>query len=135
MADLARPQAYEIFVRVVLAFLSGCAVSGCSASVATPVTPVGLTCTALNGVVVRLNLDLAGRRFQKEGFPSLPIASVTGRQIVLMRDRTASFALTASINRDTMDYVAVSEDRKSHTKTETRYSCAVGPAFKVATAE
>ena len=100
-----------------------------------PATSRGLTCTALNGAVVRLNLDLAGRTFQKEGFPRLPIASVTGRQIVLMRERTASFAVTASIDRDTMDYIAVSEDRKSHATTETRYSCAVGPAFEATTAE
>jgi hypothetical protein len=122
-------------VRVALAALLGCAASGCSASVAVPAVPVGLTCTAPNGAVVRLNLDLRGRTFQKEGFPRLPIASLSGRQIVLMRDKTATFTVSASIDRATMEYVALSEDRKSHTITETRYSCVAGPAFAVADAE
>jgi hypothetical protein len=119
-------------VRVALAILMGCAAVGCSTSVAGPAAPVGLTCTAPNGAVVRLNLDLAGRTFQKEGFPRLPIASLDGRQIVLMRDKTANFMVSARIDRATMDYVALSEDRKSHTRTETRYSCITGPGFAVA---
>ncbi|MDH7638135.1 hypothetical protein [Sphingomonas oryzagri] len=81
---------------------------------------------------MRLNLDLAGRTFQKEGFPRLPIASLSRRQIVLMRAETAGFTVTASIDRAAMDYVALSEDRKSRARTETRYACAAGPAFEVA---
>lgn len=126
-----RPQADEISLRVPIAALLGCAAFGCSASVSVLTKPEGLTCTALNGAVVRLNLDLGHRTFQKEGFPSLPIADTIGRQIVLMRDVTADSMVSASIDRATMDYVASSNDRKLHAITETHYSCVAGPAFEV----
>lgn len=134
-ATSCRPQADEISLRVPIAALLGCAAFGCSASVDVLAQPEGLTCTALNGAVVRLNLDLAHRTFQKEEFPRLPIADSSGRQIMLMRDMTADFIVSASIDRATMDYVASSIDRKSHVRTETRYPCVAGPAFEVPNAQ
>lgn len=118
-------------MRAILAAIAGCVAGGCSASVAVPAAPAGLTCTAPNGAIVRLNLDLAGRRFQKEGFPSLPIENITARQVVLMHETTSAFIVTAAFDRNAMTYIATSED-KSHTMTETRYACTSGPPFEVA---
>lgn len=119
-------------MRAILAALLGCAVGGCSASGAEPAKPIGLTCTAANGAIVRLNLDVAAHRFQKESFPSLPVESVTDHRVVLMHDTTANLIVTAFIDRDTMSYVAASEERTTHQRSEARYACVVGPAFAVA---
>jgi hypothetical protein len=94
--------------------------------------PIGLTCTAPNGATMRLNLDIGARRFQKEGFPARSIMRVTAKRLVLMREKLTDFTVTASIDRDTMTYIADSEDAKSHAMTETRYACAEGPSFEVA---
>jgi hypothetical protein len=119
-------------LRAIFAALLGCAVGGCSASGAAPGIPVGLTCTAANGAIVRLNLDIAAHRFQKEGFPSLPVESITNHRVDLMHDKTANLIVTAFIDRDTMSYVAASEERTTHQRSEVRYACVVGPAFAVA---
>lgn len=119
-------------LRAILAAILGCAFGGCSASGAAPAKPIGLTCTAANGAIVRLNLDIAARRYQKEGFPSLPIESVTDHRVVLMHDKTATLVVTAFIDRDTMTYVAASEEGLTHQRSEARYACAIGPAFAVA---
>jgi hypothetical protein len=119
-------------LRPFVAALAGCAAYGCSASSAVAPEPIGLTCTAPNGAIVRLNLDLARHLFQKEGFPTLPIGAVTPERVVLMDEATSAFAITAVIERGTMDYTATSEDLKSHERTETRYACVSGPMFDVA---
>lgn len=109
-----------------------CAAAGCSVPVAVHAKPAGLTCQAVNGAIVRLNLDLAARRFQKEGFPSLPIESMTEHRVVLMHEKTTAFLVTAFIDRDAMSYVAESEDLGSHKRTATRYVCSIGAPFQVA---
>lgn len=96
--------------------------------------PTGLTCTAANGAIVRLNLDIAARRFQKEGFPARPVMRVTAKRVILLQEKLTGLTVTASIDRDTMTYIADSEDAKSHAMTETRYACVKGPSFQVADA-
>ncbi|MBA2934507.1 hypothetical protein HZF05_10405 [Sphingomonas sp. CGMCC 1.13654] len=119
-------------MRAILAAILGCVFGGCTASGAALAKPVGLTCTAANGAIVRLNLDIAARRYQKEGFPSVPIESVTDHRVVLMHDKTATLVVTAFLDRDTMTYVAASEEALTHQRSETRYACVIGPAFSVA---
>lgn len=105
------------------------------ASGAVAAGPTGLTCTASNGATVRLNLDIAARRFQKEGFPARPVLRVTAKRVVLIQEKLTGFSVTASIDRETMTYIADSEGAKSHALTETRYACVEGPSFKVADAK
>lgn len=122
----------EMSVRAIFAALVSSTVTGCTASVAiSPPKPTGLTCTAPNGAIVRLNLDLAGHHFQKEGFPSLPFKAMDAHRVVLMRHAATGYVVTASIDRSTMDYVALSEDRRTHARTETRYACVSGAPFEV----
>ena len=114
-----------------LASLLLCTMIAGFASCAVAAGPTGLTCTALNGATVRLNLDIAARRFQKEGFPARPILRVTEKRLILMQEKLTRFTVTASIDRDTLTYIADSEDATSHALTETRYACAEGPSFEV----
>ena len=116
-------------MRPMRAALIGCTLSGCSAGAALPNAPSGLTCTAGNGSVIRLNVDPAAGTFQKERFPVLPIAEVTGRTIVLMRNRTGTISVEASLDRRTLVYTARSEDSRTHMKTRTDYRCAANVPF------
>lgn len=119
------PLAAVLLCMMIAGFTSGAVAAG----------PTGLTCTAPNGATVRLNLDIAARRFQKEGFPARPILRVTEKRLILMQQKLTDFTVTASIERDTMTYIAASEDAKSHALKETRYACSEGPSFEVADAK
>lgn len=109
--------------------LLGCALFACSASAALPDGPTGLTCTARSGAILRLNIDPAGRQFQKEGFPILPMEKFTDQVIVLMRNAAGSLSLEASIDRRILVYTARSEDRATRNTTRTDYQCVAGPPF------
>ena len=129
-----RASSYQIGARVTFAAVLVWTSLNSSTSAAVPNGAAGLTCKAAGGATVRLNLDLAARRFQKEGFPSLPIEALSHRRIILMHQTTNTFIVTAAIDRDTLDYVAASEDLKTHERSETRYVCAAGPPFGIAAA-
>lgn len=107
----------------------GCALSACSATAGLPDAPSGLTCTADTGATVRLNIDLATRHFQKDGFPILPMEKVTARIIILMRGTIGSTAVEASIDRRRLIYTARSEDGTSGKATVMEYQCLAGPPF------
>lgn len=62
------------------------------ASGAVAADPTGLTCTGPNGATVRLNLDIAARRFQKEGFPARPVLRVTAKRVVLIQEKLTGFS-------------------------------------------
>lgn len=122
--NLPAPLAALLLCMTIIGFASGAVAAG----------PTGLTCTAPNGAKVRLNLDIAARRFQKEGFPVRPIMRVTAKRLILIQEKLTAFTVTAAIDRETMTYIAASEDAKSHAMTETRYACVEGPSFEVADA-
>ncbi len=109
----------------------GCALSACSATAALPDTPSGLTCTDATGAVIRLNLDPISKRFQKEGFPVLPLRESNSQTIVLTRDVTGALSVQASLDRRTLVYTALSEDLKNRTKRRMDYQCVVGAPFTV----
>ena len=79
-----------------------------------------------------MNIDVAAGRFQKEGFPELPIEHMAARRMVLMHQTLTNFTVTASLDRNLAFYLAQSEDLKTHAKTATRYACTTGPVFEVA---
>ena len=118
-------------MRPMRAALIGCALSGCSAGAALPDAPSGLTCTAGNGAIIRLNVDPVAGTFQKERFPVLPIAEVNDRTIVLMRNRMSTISVEASLDRRTLVYTARSEDSRTRTKTRMDYRCVADVPFNV----
>lgn len=112
--------------------LLGCALFTSFARAALPDAPSGLTCTAPSGAIVRLNLDLGARRFQKEGFPILPVRKISDRIIVLMRAATATLSVEAVIDRRTLVYTARSEDLTTRQVARMDYRCVAGPPFATA---
>ena len=91
----------------------------------------GLTCTAANGAVLRLNIDPSAGQFQKEGLPAVAIRSKTGRRLVLMRVVSGDMLVEATLDRVSLVYTARSRSLGSPTVTTTSYQCVIGPPFLV----
>jgi hypothetical protein len=96
-----------------------------------PDGPVGLTCTAPTGAIVRLNVDLATGRFQKEGFAARPILEVHPSRLILLKIATRAMVIEASLDRQTMVYTAQSVDRAAKTVSRAQYQCVAGSPFQV----
>ena len=118
-------------MRLVEAILPACLICSCSASPRSDEAPVGLTCTSRNGATIRLNLDLAAGTFQKEGFPKVPIAKISAKAIVLLRQTSPTTAVVATIDRGTLVYTAEAEDRVTRQRTRMDYPCLRGEVFAI----
>jgi hypothetical protein len=97
-----------------------------------PDKPSGLTCRSSAGAVVRLNIDLATRRFQKEGFAPSIIQDISGRVLILTRASSKDMVVEAALDRSTLVYTARSEDLVSGTSLQMRYQCIASAPFAVA---
>jgi hypothetical protein len=97
-----------------------------------PGGPTGLTCTSKAGAIIRINVDLSTRRFQKEGFAAAPLKAVSGNTIILVSAKIANVAVEAMLDRTTLVYTAQSDDLSSKAMTRTEYQCVAGAPFEVA---
>lgn len=117
-------------LRQIRMILPGCIPLAFLTAAALPVAPSGLTCTAANGAVIRLNVDPGARQFQKEGFPIMPIREPGDHVIVLMRAVVKRVLVQASIDRKTMIYTAQSKDLQTRAITRMTYHCVAGAPFE-----
>jgi hypothetical protein len=81
--------------------------------------------------MVRLNIDVAAGRFQKEGFAARPILEVSASQLILLRVTTQATVLEVTLDRLKLVYTAQSEDRVSKAVSRTQYQCIAGSPFEV----
>jgi len=82
--------------------------------------------------VIRLNIDLAARQFQKEGFAPSTIRDPSTRVIVLTRAFVGNIIVEALLDKQTLVYTARSQDLVSKASASMRYQCVASAPFDVA---
>jgi hypothetical protein len=100
--------------------------------VSLPAGTSGLVCTGPNHSHLRINIDLDGMRFQKDGFPAFPILAADANHLILSRFSNEVVVTLASIDRHTLVYTAQSQGIAGGPVDRADYQCKARAPFKLA---
>jgi hypothetical protein len=114
------------------ALVFGALIAASTAHAGLGLDATGLECTGPRGDKIRLNIDLAAMRFQKEGFPSYPIRSMTEDLVVLTRYNDNRIVVQSSIDRKRLIYSATAVEVGSARASRTDFKCISFPPIEVA---
>jgi hypothetical protein len=97
-----------------------------------PAGTSGLVCTGPSHSHLRINIDLDGMRFQKDGFPAFPILAADADHLILSRFSNEVVVILASIDRHSLIYTTQSQGIAGGWVERADYQCKARAPFKLA---